>query len=653
MSTKILVFYHKPAPLLKDNVFIPIHLGRKLACLESKDGKMNSLEYQWMLDNMIGDDTGDNISELNRKFCELTGIYWAWKNYDKLGNPDYIGFMHYRRHLSFNETQKFYITPKDAVWINHNRLTENYKLSHNLYGNFIDNFVKDYDIVTDKSFSHNPYQHFQTANKNLHIEDYNEAMNIMENKFPFMREAIKKYNTGVESYFCNLFIMKKEDFFDYVKILFDTLFELDKNIDYTNYSIQEQRSVAFISEWITGIYITYLKDKNKNIKELNMTCIKNTDIQIYPNLDTNIDYTIVFSSDKTYENTLCIAIYSLLKYTYKDKIYAIYILDSGISDYVKKYLLNIVSKYTSVSITFLDMSKYLQNYDTSCFINKGYLHCASYNQIFVPSIFRKFKKILYLDADIIVNGDFHSIFEQDLSKHMIAAVSDLDVFVRKNIFAKYLQQNLSISKDLQYVNTGVMLFDIDTCNQKDFTKKCLKFLQYNPKTHFGAQCAINSLFSSYVNHIDLKYNYQWDLNARNLDFGSKLSSKLLNAYQKSENAIFIHYTSPCKPWNTPNADLANIWWYYARQTPFYEEILYKNLKGNSIQDIKQQVTQQIAKVVDNNIIKDIANYSKNRFNYYRCRLLANVTFGKMRKHYKNKKKLLKAKIKAVRKFLKG
>lgn len=56
---------------------------------------------------------------------------------------------------------------------------------------------------------------------------------------------------------------------------------------------------------------------------------------------------------------------------------------------------------------------------------------------------------------------------------------------------------------------------------------------------------------------------------------------------------------------------------------------------------------------NNNIIKDIANYSKNRFNYYRCRLLANVTFGKMRKHYKNKKKELKAKIKAVRRFLKS
>ncbi len=65
-TIKILVGYHKPAVLIKNDIFEPIHLGRALATEASEDGKMSDMDYQWMLDNMIGDDTGDNISELNR-----------------------------------------------------------------------------------------------------------------------------------------------------------------------------------------------------------------------------------------------------------------------------------------------------------------------------------------------------------------------------------------------------------------------------------------------------------------------------------------------------------------------------------------------------------------------------------------------------------
>ena len=78
-TVKILISYHKPAVLLKDEVLTPIHVGRALATESSKDGSMSEEDYKWMLDNMIGDDTGDNISHLNRTLNKLTSMYWAWK----------------------------------------------------------------------------------------------------------------------------------------------------------------------------------------------------------------------------------------------------------------------------------------------------------------------------------------------------------------------------------------------------------------------------------------------------------------------------------------------------------------------------------------------------------------------------------------------
>ena len=95
---KILISYHKKDFLLKDDILTPIHAGRANALKKEPN---ESLE--WLLKNMIGDNTGDNISDRNGSYNEMTSVYWAWKNYDALGNPEWIGFMHYRRHFLFKD----------------------------------------------------------------------------------------------------------------------------------------------------------------------------------------------------------------------------------------------------------------------------------------------------------------------------------------------------------------------------------------------------------------------------------------------------------------------------------------------------------------------------------------------------------------------
>ena len=89
-NLKILVAYHKKSPVVENEVFLPIHLGQ-------------GDDYDYLATQMIGDDTGDNISQKNSTYNEFTAVYWAWKNYDKIGNPDYIGLNHYRRFFIFEK----------------------------------------------------------------------------------------------------------------------------------------------------------------------------------------------------------------------------------------------------------------------------------------------------------------------------------------------------------------------------------------------------------------------------------------------------------------------------------------------------------------------------------------------------------------------
>ena len=65
LKVKILVCCHKPDKWLSDDVYIPIHCGKAVS-------KVNL--------GIQGDDTGDNISTKNPNYCELTAMYWAWKN---------------------------------------------------------------------------------------------------------------------------------------------------------------------------------------------------------------------------------------------------------------------------------------------------------------------------------------------------------------------------------------------------------------------------------------------------------------------------------------------------------------------------------------------------------------------------------------------
>ena len=84
MNCKILVCCHKKDVFASDPPYFPIQVGKALSSVDL---------------GITGDDTGDNISGKNPSYCELTGLYWAWKN---LKDTDVIGLCHYRRYFDFH-----------------------------------------------------------------------------------------------------------------------------------------------------------------------------------------------------------------------------------------------------------------------------------------------------------------------------------------------------------------------------------------------------------------------------------------------------------------------------------------------------------------------------------------------------------------------
>ncbi len=227
---KILVNYIKPSFLFKTNILTPIHLGRSIAKDPSKDGTITQDDLKWLYDNCIGDDDfNENISYTNRRVGFLTGTYWAYKNYDKLGNPEYFGSFGYRRLLD------------PGFLIN----------------------LQNYDLILPKKKDFK-FETLKSQFISYHGEKlYDMTIKVFSKIHNSEQTELKKYFEDTKGYFDELYIMKKELFFKFCDWIFPLLFEYLKEpqIILNN---NDYRDIGFIMERICGYYFNKLT-KNKNL----------------------------------------------------------------------------------------------------------------------------------------------------------------------------------------------------------------------------------------------------------------------------------------------------------------------------------------------------------------------------------------------------
>lgn len=220
MKTTILIATHKEYFMPEDPLYLPMHAGKAGAALP--------LPYQ-------GDNTGEHISEKNPHYCELTVLYWAWKNLD----ADYIGLAHYRRHFAVH---------KPLPWSKR-------KYAYILNSTEVESLLKKHDILLPKPRNYwieTNYSHYIHAHP---AESMEQTKEILFRRFPDYREAFETVMKRTKAHRFNMFIMKKELFHDYCDWLFSILFELERVLDISGYNTYNQRIFGFISERLLDVYL--------------------------------------------------------------------------------------------------------------------------------------------------------------------------------------------------------------------------------------------------------------------------------------------------------------------------------------------------------------------------------------------------------------
>ena len=201
-NIKMIVATHKKYEMPKDLMYVPLQVGA--------DGKEKITDYEQ-------DNIGDNISSKNPYFCELTGLYWAWKNLD----ADYIGLSHYRRHFSLSKK-----LPKEV----------NERIEKVLNYKEVSKILDKVDIILPnkrKYYIENLYSHYKHT---MYIEPLDKTGKIIEEKYPEYIEEFKKLQKRTSAHMFNMFIMKKEILNDYCKWLFYILFELETRCSNLKYN---------------------------------------------------------------------------------------------------------------------------------------------------------------------------------------------------------------------------------------------------------------------------------------------------------------------------------------------------------------------------------------------------------------------------------
>lgn len=249
---KVITCTHKAYPMPEDSLYIPVFVGAAGKETPRWAGASGESEGGEDVFNQAStpfrrDDEGENISDKNAYYSELTGLYWAWKNLD----ADYIGLAHYRRHFVLRKGAK---PPKEV-------------LSAKDVGVLLSMYDRNPVFVPQKRnyYIESLYSHYAHTLDEGHLA---LAAQIIKNRHPAYMPAVEEVYNRRWGYMWNMFLMAREDMDRYCEWLFSILFELEVRMEksglLSGLSDFEKRLFGRVSEILFNVWLLH-NDKEGTI----------------------------------------------------------------------------------------------------------------------------------------------------------------------------------------------------------------------------------------------------------------------------------------------------------------------------------------------------------------------------------------------------
>lgn len=259
---------------------------------------------------------------------------------------------------------------------------------------------------------------------------------------------------------------------------------------------------------------------------------------------------IFFASDDNYLPFLDVTLVSLIEHASKEYFYNIYVLNTGLNVDSMKKIKRLENE--NFAINFVDMTDYIGDLHKK-FKNVYHYSLASYYRLFIQGKFPQYKKILYLDCDIVVLGDISKLYNIDLEGNMLGGVTD--GFVQGvDAFKLYAKEAIGVNPS-EYINSGILIMDLEKFREDDIEAKFTYLLAtYNFDTVDPDQAYLNYFCRERKKLLPISWNKTPAYN--NVDIKPDI----------------IHFALAKKPWQC-DVPYSEYFWHYAKQSAFYNEIL--------------------------------------------------------------------------------
>lgn len=265
---------------------------------------------------------------------------------------------------------------------------------------------------------------------------------------------------------------------------------------------------------------------------------------------------IAFCINDTYADKVAVVMTSVLE-NHPDTQIHFYIFSSDLSDENLLMLQKLQTKYKNFTVQKVDIPQQLFS---NLPLTIEYIPIETYYRYLIADLLPSLDKILYLDADLVVDKNISDFYNIDLGNYYLAGAEGLYVTESGH------KPNIGLTDNDTYINAGVLLINLKQLRQNKLGTKLLEATkELQNKIKYQDQDIINIVCKGKIFIVDSIYNFT--------------QHNILREKNKIKSARIIHYTGRKKPWGAEarKVKLAKIWQKYANIT---NEILFSGQKQN-------------------------------------------------------------------------